>query len=306
MSLFTIVVAFQLWLLQDTFVAMLGFTIGAPAGRLCKRNGGYSAARSALSGDRWAPLNPPRSGDSSGALVARILEAGVRLLLRNHAGVHVTVSSELGQLAQGRVAGVHLEGREWRTQRGLTARRLVVAALDGAALDYNELIFAQRVTLTEPASGWAEAMFDARDFGNFLLYAPVFGAAPTFESSTVRFCPDGASIDSSAGRATFKFLHAGRGLTAFLEADAAGVPTVRLSACTSQVNGMGGDAVSPPTVAGLEAILTTFFQKLFVDLAGVELRFASLRFDHAPAGDVLSLRLRAIVRRIPNPFKDRI
>ncbi|CAE7840650.1 carA2 [Symbiodinium sp. CCMP2592] len=236
---------------------------------------------------------PPSPQDGSGAVVSKVLEAGVRLLLRNYDAVVVAVGSRWETLLRGRVQAVQLSGKDWCTKLGLRARRLVVAALEGAALDYGELLQG-RVTLTAVADGWAEAIFNEADFGQFLLYPQVAAASPTVEGAKFIFSSEGVIIDAAAETLTFEGRHAGHGLRGVLRCGQGGtVPTVKLEALGAQPE----EALEP-----LEEALGGFFATLHVDLAGVDLRFRRLRFAPSHA----AVLLKAEIRRIPNPFRDRI
>ncbi|CAK0880690.1 unnamed protein product [Prorocentrum cordatum] len=114
--------------------------------------------------------------------------------LRRHRGVSAVVRSEGVRLVQGRVEAVQLSGLDWHSRAGLTARRLTVSAPDGAALSYLEVL-AGRIALTAPAYGWAEAVFSAADFGNFLLYRPVTDTVPAILGERFVFSGEGVSID---------------------------------------------------------------------------------------------------------------
>lgn len=234
-------------------------------------------------------------GDGSGQVVSKILETGVRLLLRRYDMVRVKVQSRWDQLIRGRVEAVELSGKQWCTKLRLRARSLVVSA-SSAALDYGELLQG-RVTLTEVAKGSAEAIFDAQEFGDFLIYPQVSEAAPVVSGAKVLFSERAVEIDSSAEQLTFQGRHAGQAFRARLTCGDGGKrPKVSLHS----------DArLAEATKMELETALETFFSKLKIDLAGVLLRFHRLNFPRSSAGTVAVL-LTAEIRRIPNPFRDRI
>ncbi|CAJ1355755.1 unnamed protein product, partial [Effrenium voratum] len=175
------------------------------------------------------------------------------------------------------------------TKLGLRARALRVAALRGAALDYGELLQG-RVTLTEAAQGWAEAVFDAEEFADFLVYPQVAAAAPQLEGAQFRFCGS-VEISSADETLTFQGSHAGDLFRGTLSCGDGTQPQVSLH----------GDIDEARRVA-LERALASFFRSLYVDLAGVCLSFERLRFGK----DVAAVLLKAEIRRIPNPFRDRI
>eukprot|EP00435_Cladocopium_sp_Y103_P013341 s1460_g3.t1 len=166
------------------------------------------------------------SGDGSGQVVSKILETGVRLLLRRYDLVRVKVQSRWDQLIRGRVEAVELSGKQWCTKLQLRARSLVVSA-SSAALDYGELLQG-RVTLTEVAKGSAEAIFDAQEFGDFLIYPQVSEAAPVVSGAKVLFSERGVEIDSSAEELTFQGRHAGQAFRARLTVDGGQRPKVSL------------------------------------------------------------------------------
>lgn len=242
----------------------------------------------------WPRLEPPRSlGDGSGEVVSKILEVGVRMLLRSYDNVQVRVSSKLGELVRGRVNDVHLSGRSWCTKLNLRARSLTVMA-SPASLDYGELLRGS-VALTQPAKGWAEAVFDGRDFGYFLCYQALASATPVVAGSKFRFSSEGVIIDSDGRNIAFRGWHANEPVLGSLTlTEEQGRPMVRV--CVSQ----------PQTAGPLEVALTVFFRDLQVDLAGVHLRFDQLGFGSLAGEDVAHILLRAEICRIPNPLRDRI
>mmetsp|Transcript_76376 Transcript_76376/g.151062 ORF Transcript_76376/g.151062 Transcript_76376/m.151062 type:complete len:305 (+) Transcript_76376:60-974(+) len=260
--------------------------------------------------DLWRPLDvPPHAGDGSGAVVARLLEFLVPLHLRRYQSVRAAVRSQTNTLVQGRVQAVHLQGLDWHSRADLTARRLIVTAPDGAALNYLEALAGQ-LTLTAPTTGWAEAVFDARDFGNFLKYQPVATTVPRIAGERFLFSSEGVVVDTAARHIVFSGRWGRRPVKAMLEAGPA--PGMALSVCILEA----GSSVADASMLG--SALTHFFRNLRVDLCGVELSFAAM--DVRPwhpsatkrAGSrdgvvpAVWLRLRATIQRIPNPARDRI
>lgn len=233
-------------------------------------------------------------------VVEQILEAGVRLLLQSYDRVRVQVGCQFGELIQGRVGAVHLSGKAWRTKMELTARELIVAAPDGAQLDYGALLAGQ-VTLTAVAHGWAEAAFDEADFGHFLNYPQVAASLPCIGGSRLVMMADGISIDGLGGRVSFIVCHLGFRIQAALLVSEDGTLSVRVLSALPEQSG-------PPLfdAHAYEESLVSFFRSLEVDLAGVRLRFAALRFGQVDGCEVVRIRLSAAIKRIPNPFRDRI
>ncbi|CAE8638509.1 unnamed protein product [Polarella glacialis] len=263
------------------------------------------SAQEGFSGAAGPPvLSPPNpSGtDGSGTVVAKILEAGVRLLLRRHQGVQVVVHSSWPELLFGSVKAVHLSGRGWLSKLGLAARELIVSAPTSCKLDYGELL-AGRVTLTECALGWAEAAFDASDFANFLVYPPVVSSARRLIGSDFSFEPQGVRIDVAAGQVHFVCRQAGEQFNVVLEA-VGGVEGEHVGMPES--NPWGVLVVLEPSQPALACVMTKFFNELEVDLAGVGLRFAGLAIREEAGRAIVRLRLNARIQRIPNPLRDTI
>jgi len=219
----------------------------------------------------------------------KILELLVPSHLKSRKSVRAVVRSYFGELIGGRVAAVHLSGEAWHSRADLTARRLTVAALNGASLDYAELL-AGRITLTTPAQGCAEAVFDSSDFGNFLQYRPVAKIAPLVCGQRLVFVKDSVRIDSPGRKVYFTGRVAGHTVKAVLDGPAGVDVAVQI-------------LDSPPAIdhGALAGSLTEFFRSLEVDLAGVRLRFHSIGFEQRSR---CSLRLRATISRIPNPLFD--
>ncbi|CAK9096164.1 Zeta-carotene-forming phytoene desaturase [Durusdinium trenchii] len=199
----------------------------------------------------------PSQGDGSGQVVSKILEAGVRLLLRRYDLVSVSVASRWDQLMRGRVEAVKLFGKNWCTKLQLRARQLTVTT-HCAALDYGELLQG-RVTLTEVAKGFAEAIFDAEEFGDFLLYPQVAQAAPVVLGSRFRFMEQKVKIDFETKTVFFQGRHPGDFFQARLTCSDKGArPKVSLHSETA----------SKATTGELERALSAFFATLYIDLAG--------------------------------------
>jgi len=220
----------------------------------------------------------------------------VKLLLSEYDSVQVKVRCRFDELIWGQVEAVHLSGFNWCSKLRLSARELVISVPECARLDYGELL-GGRVQLTETAHGWAEAVFNEADFGNFLTYPQVQAAAPQIDGVTFSFLPDGVVVDRPAGRVRFEGLLGCERFIVELEAAADGSPTAVL------LEPLGG----PP---GLAEAFTSFFRTLSVDLAGAVLHFHALRLDHRTGTtgpeEVIRIRLKAEILRIPNPLRDRI
>eukprot|EP00929_Paragymnodinium_shiwhaense_P100764 TRINITY_DN63330_c0_g1_i1.p1 TRINITY_DN63330_c0_g1~~TRINITY_DN63330_c0_g1_i1.p1 ORF type:complete len:323 (-),score=49.67 TRINITY_DN63330_c0_g1_i1:674-1642(-) len=262
-----------------------------------------SARRSAGQTEVWQELPPPReTGDGSGTAVSKILEAGVRLLLRSHNGVKVAVRSRWEDLLRaGSVEAVHLSGRNWRTKLDLTARSLVVAALKGARLDYGALMQG-RVSLTAPAHGWAEGVFDADDFGNFLLYPQVAARLPQVAGTRLKFQSSGIVIDAPAGQVVLPAALGNTQCQVVLHVN----DGVNIEAHLSLSSEEADSQLSADERHDWEAAITTFFKNVNVDLAGVDLKFAAIKLAGTEGRSEVRLRLTAVIRRIPNPLRDTI
>jgi len=239
----------------------------------------------------WGSLQPVSEGDRSGTVVAKLLEVAVRSQMRQHGMVLAKVNSRLERLMQGYVESVYLSGRDLQTRLGLTARNLIITAPDSSFIDYGRLALG-KLTLTTPAHGMSEALFDASDWGNFLVYPSVVRAATSeLRGGAVQFLRHGVSLDSAAGRLSFSAAYEGRQLRCHLRLLDDALPVVDV------------DGTQDPTLA---QELTLFFQNLCIDLAGVRLQYHAMKFENLDGKDLVRVRLATTVYRIPNPLRDRM
>ena len=196
--------------------------------------------------------------------------------LRSHSGVSCHVDCNLPGLLSGRVESARISGNAWQSPKMLTCRsldfRVGAAALDGAALLSRGVI-----ALSTPARGSGTVVFNARDFGHFLVH-PFMGAAATRAVAgrrfafagpeRVSFCADGVNFEGAFDGARYACL---------LRPPAPAAPSRAVS-----VEASGG-----PAAGDVAAGLALFFTTLCFDLEGTALRYA----DMALSADAATLRL---------------
>lgn len=240
---------------------------------------------------------PPNKGDSSSRVVADAFEKYMNLLLTSTGGTRVWVTSWLHRLAVGRVEALYLQGRAWRTRRNLTMSSIVISVPEGLRVSFEEWL-AGNLVLTVPARGDAEVVFDGEDISNCLRCERVASQLPRLAAGQVTVDPDTVKVDARLGELSLAVSVGGHAFLATLGADAAGQPVARMR----QRDAAWGAA----EVRALELALAGFFRNLWLDLGGIELRFAAMAFapGEGAGGDALRMRLRMTVARIPNPMLD--
>ncbi|EFJ44756.1 hypothetical protein VOLCADRAFT_106216, partial [Volvox carteri f. nagariensis] len=149
------------------------------------------------------------SADMAVVAVETIAAAALRARLRSHDKVDVRVTASGWDLLAGRIHGAKVEGRQWESPLGLTARVLEVE-VDSVELDLPAVLSQQRILLRNVPLGSARVVFNAADFGAFLQHPLVTTAARTavqgrpflFDRTGVVIAP-GGSQGSSGGCVLF-------------------------------------------------------------------------------------------------------
>eukprot|EP00775_Hariotina_reticulata_P012375 gene12375-12509_t len=133
-------------------------------------------------------------------MAADILENVANIALRSRLkecrSVATSVACDTWSLLAGRVKGVKLRGEGWRSPKNLTAQ-LLEATLGEVVIDPAAVVLRQQIALTNMPVGTAHVVFNAVDFGNFLVHPlmqeavqnAVQGHAFAFDQSSVRIQP---------------------------------------------------------------------------------------------------------------------
>ena len=110
-------------------------------------------------------------------LLGRVAEVGLKLKLRSHGQVKVSVASSASQLMSGKVDSVTVEGTEWTSPKQLTCRQLRVE-VGATAIDLPGLLQRQEIRILTPGKGLACIALNSRDWSSLLVHPLVSGVTP--------------------------------------------------------------------------------------------------------------------------------
>uniref|UniRef100_A0A383VV08 Uncharacterized protein n=1 Tax=Tetradesmus obliquus TaxID=3088 RepID=A0A383VV08_TETOB len=242
-------------------------------------------------------------------LTADILEnvtcLALRARLKECRAVKTSISCDTWSLLAGRVNGVKIHGEGWRSPLNLTAQ-VLEATVGEASLDPSAVLFKQQILLTNVPVGTARVMFNAADFGNFLVHPlmteaakeAVQGHAFAFDQASVRIQPPSAVPPEGL----VEFTGTWRG-------DGQRYQVRLLPVSGGAVFGKGVQAHAMPLSIGarsssagiVEDCLSAFFSSLMVDLQGAQMSFMSLAIlpGMGFAGAMADLNLRLELKKFP-------
>lgn len=149
-----------------------------------------------------------------------------------------------------------------------------------------------------PPSGNAIVVFNEEDFGNFLAHPLI--RRTLLAGRTFVFDRQGVTIDAKNCSVEFGGRWGGQKLRIALRQSSAREPLVAtvVNSVDEKNNGDTDDATREDAVVASE--MSTFFNKLEVDLDGPRLTFSSLSFEGSGAGrERLKLSLGIVVRKFP-------
>ena len=194
--------------------------------------------------------------------------------LRSHSGVVCHVDCNLPALLSGRVDSARISGTAWQSPKNLTCRSLDFR-VGAAALDGGTLLSRGVIALSTPARGSGTVVFNARDFGNFLVH-PFMGSA-AMRAVAGRGFAFTDRVTFGADGVRFEGAFEGVRYACTLRPPAPSAPSRAVS-----VEASGG-----PAAGDVAAGLASFFTTLCFDLEGTALRYA----DMALSADAATLRL---------------
>ena len=139
--------------------------------------------RDAVSPRAFNPFAPPP--DLSGDLLSAVAKFALETNLASHASVDAAVDAQVLGLLGGKVDGVVITGRDWRSRRDLTCRSLRFAVGE-VSIDQGALLTDRLVKLRSVPTGDAVVEFTPEDFGNFLAHPLTKDARARIRSSGIR------------------------------------------------------------------------------------------------------------------------
>lgn len=261
------------------------------------------------------PFAPP---DLSGELLGAVATFALESYLASYASIDADVDADVLGLLRGRVDGVVIRGRGWRSRKNLTCRSLRFAVGE-AAVDQTALIAERLVKLRGVARGEASLEFDASDFANFLAH-PLTAAEATrngpggfpfaFEPRGIE--PDGlgVAVDGGKEKGTTGLYFTDDGAVAFSGTWEAGEGDERSGRYEMELRPAGAEgkvAVRASRSDGRDATamataMEAFFETLTIDLRGARLSYRDMRVRDGIA--VLKLRLRVVSFPPPASFAE--
>ncbi|CAM9365010.1 unnamed protein product [Hapterophycus canaliculatus] len=222
----------------------------------------------------------------------------LRLVLRNGraAQVSCSVKSNGFELLQGKLRGASVSGQDWASRLDLTARSINVdvgsVAVDAAALLRHRVL---RFLPPSP-SGNAIVVFNAQDFGNFLVHPLIHGMDLAGRSFV--FDREGVVVDPINRTVGFRGRWGEQKLCIELSQT-----TARERLVARVVHGVDGEAEGLEDAAAdhVASEVSDFFNNLEVDLDGPVLSFSSMSLEgRGIESGRLKLRLGIVVRKLPS------
>ena len=274
-----------------------------------------SRARARVPGAFTNPFAPP---DLSGELLGAVATFALESYLASYASIDADVDADVLGLLRGRVDGVVIRGRGWRSRKNLTCRSLRFAVGE-AAVDQTALIAERLVKLRGVARGEASLEFDASDFANFLAH-PLTAAEATrngpggfpFAFDPRGIEPDGlgVAVDGGKEKGTTGLYFTDDGAVAFSGRWEAGEGDERSGRYEMELRPAGAEgkvAVRASRSDGRDATamataMEAFFETLTIDLRGARLSYRDMRVRDGIA--VLKLRLRVVSFPPPASFAE--
>lgn len=235
---------------------------------------------------------PPPPPDLSGDVLSAAATFALRTILRSHASIDADVDCTVPGLMTGQVDGVVISGKDWVSRQNLTCQSLRFA-VGTVAIDQIALVAEQLVKLRGVATGSAELVFTANDFGNFLVHPLTRAASRVAGPGGYEFVFDGgpeviktaravALVDGAVCFGGTWAKDGGRYRVAMRpKGEGAGVEVVTLE-------GGGGGLTGGEELA---RAMAEFFETLMVDLQGAQLTYVDMTVDDDAVAMSLSLRV---------------
>lgn len=243
--------------------------------------------------------------DGTGYLIQTVAELALKGRLLEHEGVKVKVKSSIFELMRGAIGGVSVRGLSWNTPLSLSCRQMKVD-VGRTAIDLSALLMKRKIHMVQPAMGDATLILDGRDLGN-LLNHPLFtdkmrselvcasksrrtASEPHAIPAEILFERTGSTVRGQG--VDLQISWGGTPIQAMLS-DVQGKPTVTVAA---QATGF-----TAPMALQASRWLTSFFNRLSLDLDGAELSFRTVRVVEGgkPNSHLLQLGLGVCVRSFP-------
>lgn len=242
------------------------------------------------------PQPPP---DLSGDLLSAAATFALQTNLRSSSSIDAAVDCTLPGLLMGQVDGVVISGSDWASRKNLTCEKIAFH-VGTVAIDQAALVTERVVKLKSVATGDAELVFSAEDFGNFLVHPLTAAAAESNGPGGHNFVFDGPNGSDAApeleGRVQLK-----EGAVCFSGTWGRDGGWYRV-AMRPDVNGGGVSVETLEAPAGvglggggggeeLAAAMAAFFAGLMIDLRGAQLSYRSMTVTDTRVQLFLTLRV---------------
>lgn len=247
------------------------------------------------------PQPPP---DLSGDLLSAAATFALQTNLRSSSSIDAAVDCTLPGLLTGQVDGVVISGRNWASRKNLTcetiAFRVGTVAIDPAALVTERI-----VKLKSVATGDAELVFSAEDFGRFLVHPLTVAAAASNGPGGHNFVFDAPNASDAERRVQLKdgavcfsgtWSRDGGWYRVAMRPDAyggrpAGRTDVRVETLEARDAPAGVGRGAGGGGEALAAAMAAFFAGLTIDLRGAQLSYRSMTVTDTRVQLYLTLRV---------------
>lgn len=258
--------------------------------------------RDASSPRAFNPFAPPP--DLSGDLLSAVAKFALETNLASHASVDAAVDAQVLGLLGGKVDGVVITGRDWRSRRDLTCRSLRFAVGE-VSIDQGALLAERLVKLRSVPTGDAVVQFTPEDFGNFLVHPLTRDAARAAGPGGVEFVFDGGAGCEPSRAVTLQDDAVVFGGTWTRDDTEGGRYRVEMRPSATEKGRVDVAVVDAPKSATnggrpLAVAMAGFFEGLVIDLSGARVSYRDMEVSEGMV--TLSLGLRVVSFPPPASF----
>ena len=258
--------------------------------------------RDAVSPRAFNPFAPPP--DLSGDLLSAVAKFALETNLASHASVDAAVDAQVLGLLGGKVDGVVITGRDWRSRRDLTCRSLRFAVGE-VSIDQGALLTDRLVKLRSVPTGDAVVEFTPEDFGNFLAHPLTKDAARASGPGGFEFVFDGGAGCEPSRAVTLENDAVVFGGSWMRQDAEGGRYRVEMRPSATEKGRVDVAATTAPNAATdggrpLASAMAEFFEGLVIDLSGARVSYRDMEVREGTV--TLSLALRVVSFPPPASF----
>mmetsp|Transcript_34689 Transcript_34689/g.80219 ORF Transcript_34689/g.80219 Transcript_34689/m.80219 type:complete len:321 (-) Transcript_34689:330-1292(-) len=247
-----------------------------------------------------SPYSPTTSlfgREITSSLISALAITAVRLRLSPTASVSCDVTASPTGLIGGRVDGVIVSGKNWRSPLNLTCR-LIEASVKDVLIDYSSVVTRQKLLLRVPARGRAMVAMNESDFGNFLVHPSLTGNGGS--DPPLEFEQEKVAIDREKNTVTFFGLQNNNKWMCVLRRggdEGATVAVTPVDMDETRLRETVSDALE------LTKRVTDFFTTIVFELDGTYLSINDIKVSNRGKSkdSVVMLALDIMVKKFPSP-----